>query len=110
MSPLIAQHETALQRLCVEFGVQRLELFGSACTSAFDPSHSDLDFLVEFPAGYHFGPWMSRFVELRRRLAELFGRPVDLVMPSALENRFFREEAEKTRTVIYDGTQVSQVA
>ncbi|MFM9963363.1 MAG: nucleotidyltransferase family protein, partial [Planctomycetaceae bacterium] len=79
-------------RLCVEFGVQRLELFGSACTSAFDPSHSDLDFLVEFPAGYHFGPWMSRFVELRRQLAELFGRPVDLVMPSALENRFFRED------------------
>ena len=110
MPPLIAQNETALQRLCVEFSVQRLELFGSACTSAFDPSHSDLDFLVEFPAGYDFGPWMSRFVELRRRLADLFGHPVDLVMPSALENRFFREEADKIRTVIYDGTQVSQVA
>ena len=110
MPPLIAQNEAALQRLCVEFGVERLELFGSACTSAFDPSHSDLDFLVEFPDGYDFGPWMSRFVELRQRLTELFARPVDLVMPSALENRFFREEADKTRTVIYDGTQVSQVA
>ena len=110
MPPLIAQHESSLQRLCGEFGVQRLELFGSACTAAFDPTQSDLDFLVEFPVGYDFGPWMSRFVELRQRLAELFGRPVDLVMPSALENRFFRQEADKTRTVIYDGTQVSQVA
>ena len=107
MPPLIAQNETALQRLCVEFGVQRLELFGSACTSAFDPNHSDLDFLVDVPAGYDFGPWMSRFVELRRRLADLFGRPVDLVMPSALENRFFLQEADKTRTVIYDGTRVA---
>jgi hypothetical protein len=40
--------------------------------TALDPSQSDLDFLVEFPVGYDFGPWMSRFVELRRRLAELF--------------------------------------
>lgn len=110
MPPLIAQHESALRRLCGEFGVQRLELFGSICTPAFDPNRSDLDFLIEFPSGYDFGPWMSRFVELRQRLAELFGRSVDLVMPSALENRFFREEASKTRTVIYDGTQVSQVA
>ncbi len=110
MPPFITQHDAELQRLCAEFGVRRLELFGSACTSSFDPQHSDLDFLAEFPAGYNFGPWMSRFVELRQRLADLFHCPVDLVMPSALENRYFRQEADKTRTVIYDGTQVSQVA
>lgn len=110
MLSLIEQHAQALEQLCREFQVVRLELFGSACTPAFDSNRSDLDFLVEFPADYDFGPWMSRFIELRDRLSKLFGRSVDLVMPSAMQNRFFREEANKTRTVVYDGTQVSQVA
>ena len=110
MLPLIEQHAPALDKLCREFQVVRLELFGSACTPTFDPQQSDLDFLVEFPDDYDFGPWMSRLIELRDRLSQLFGRPVDLVMPSALQNRLFRQEADKTRTVVYDGTQVSQVA
>ena len=110
MLPLIEQHAPALDELCREFQVVRLELFGSACTPTFDPQRSDLDFLVEFPDDYDFGPWMSRFIELRDRLSQLFGRPVDLVMPSAMQNRLFRQEADKTRMVVYDGTQVSQVA
>lgn len=29
------------------FGIRRLDLFGSAATGAFDPVHSDLDFVVD---------------------------------------------------------------
>lgn len=35
---------------------------------------------------------------------------VDLVMMSALRNRWFQREAAKTRTVIYDTSQISEVA
>lgn len=110
MNPLIEQHKDALVELCRRFQVQRLELFGSACTVDFDSQRSDLDFLVEFPPDCDLGPWLSRFTALRDALAQLFGRPVDLVMPSALNNSWFRREAEKTRTLIYDASKVTQVA
>ena len=36
-----------LRELCERYGVQKLELFGSAARGEFDPAHSDLDFIVQ---------------------------------------------------------------
>ena len=36
-----------LLELCERYGVERLELFGSAARGEFDPAHSDLDFIVQ---------------------------------------------------------------
>ncbi len=110
MLPVIKENRHALAELCRQFGVVRLEVFGSACTDGFDPARSDLDFLVEFSPGCDLGPWMTRLFDLENALSALFGRKVDLVMPSALRNPWFRREADKTRTVIYDASQVPQVA
>jgi hypothetical protein len=42
MIPLIEQHQTAIADLCREFGVAKLEHFGSAANGAFDgPRLSD---------------------------------------------------------------------
>ncbi len=106
---IIAQHE-AITDLCRRFRVERLEVFGSAMRDDFDPERSDVDFLVRFPADYDFGPWMSRLQEFEGELAALLQLPVDVVMESALRNPWFRREAEKTRTLIYDASQDSQVA
>jgi predicted nucleotidyltransferase len=46
MIGLIEQNRLALQRLCAEYRVARLEVFGSAVTGEFDPARSDLDLLV----------------------------------------------------------------
>jgi uncharacterized protein len=108
--PLIEAHLDAIRALCREFGVSKLELFGSAATDAFDPERSDVDFIVHYPDGYDFGPWLGRFQDLERALAAELGRDVDLVMTSALRNRWFAREATKTRTVIYDASEVSEVA
>lgn len=110
MHPLIEAHLDEIRALCREFGVSRLELFGSAATDAFDPERSDVDFIVHYPDGYDFGPWIGRFQDLEADLAALLGRDVDLVMTSALRNRWFAREAAKTRTVIYDASEVSEVA
>ncbi|MDQ3548454.1 MAG: nucleotidyltransferase domain-containing protein [Chloroflexota bacterium] len=109
MIPLIEQHLEAINALCREFGVVRLELFGSAATSAFDPERSDIDFLVEYPPDYDFGPWLARLQDLEADLETLLGRKVDLVMTTALRNHWFRREAEKTRTVIYSASELAQV-
>lgn len=110
MNPLIEQHREAILALCRTYGVSRLELFGSAATGGFDPERSDIDFIVTYPPNYDFGPWLSRFQEFEESLAGVLGRNVDLVMMSALHNRWFNREAAKTRTVIYDASKISEVA
>ena len=46
--PLLLQAKLELLReLCERFGVERLELFGSAARGEFDPANSDLDFIVQ---------------------------------------------------------------
>jgi predicted nucleotidyltransferase len=108
--PLITEHLEAIRALCREFGVARLEVFGSVCTDEFDPERSDIDFLIAFPEDYEFGPWLGRFFDLQDALTEIIGRHVDLVMTGALRNKWFRREADKTRTVIFDAAEVAEVA
>ena len=110
MNPLIAKHREAIRALARQYGVARLEVFGSVCTPEFDPEHSDVDFLVEYPPDYDFGPWLSRLLDLQDALTALLGRKVDLVTTSALRNKWFRREAEKTRAAIYDASEVAEVA
>lgn len=109
MIPL-SEFQDAIEALCRRYGVERLELFGSAASEDFDPKRSDVDFLVRFPPNYNFGPWMSRLQEFEEQLSALLGRGVDLVMESALRNPWFRREAEKTRTVVYDASKDAKVA
>jgi len=100
MTALLKQHKAALNELCRRYGVLRLELFGSGATGAFDPSRSDLDFLVEF------GPdpqrdLFHRYFELQESLQKLFARKVDLVMVGAMKNPYFIESVNKTRQLVY---------
>lgn len=91
----------AIRDLCREFGVARLEIFGSATGAAFDPERSDVDFLVEYLPNTDLGPWMTRYFELEERLAELLGRPVDLVMVGALRNPYFIQSVNDSRRLLY---------
>ncbi len=100
MIPDLDVHREEVVVLCTRFGVRRLDVFGSAAGGAFDPSRSDIDFLVELepPDG------LSRFdafFGLKEALEELLGRPVDMVDPSALENPYFAAAVERSRQAIY---------
>src|SRR5260370_4239858 len=101
MIALIENERPVLTDLCRRFGVQRLELFGSAATDAFDPNRSDLDFLVAFLPEQNLGPWLRHYFDFQTELARLFGRPVDLVLASAVKNPHFQRELERTRTPLY---------
>jgi predicted nucleotidyltransferase len=110
MHSLITDNLVRIQLLCEEYGVERLEVFGSITTAAFDPARSDVDFLVTYPEGYDFGPWLGRYFALRERLAELLGREVDLVRSSALQRERFRRLADQTRQVVYVAPKVAALA
>jgi predicted nucleotidyltransferase len=47
----LEHHRVEINRLCQQYGVLRLDLFGSATLDRFDQRHSDLDFPVTFGEG-----------------------------------------------------------
>lgn len=101
MNRVIDEHTAELEQLCVRYRVRRLDLFGSATTAHYQPKNSDLDFLVEFhplPAG----AYADTYFGLLKDLNGLFGRPVDLVVGSAIRNPYFRQSVEATKTPIYE--------
>lgn len=96
----IESHRAEIDQLCVRFGVRRLELFGSAASGAFDPAHSDIDFLVEFDADRPIGA-LEQYFGFKEALEALFGRAVDLVEQGASSNRYFLESVNKSRRLLY---------
>lgn len=99
MSAGLELDEDAIVSLCRRFGVRRLSVFGSAATEAFDPERSDVEFLVEFdPDTQHR---FDAYFGLKEQLERLLGRPVDLVMPKALENPYFTASVERSRRELY---------
>jgi len=100
MISLIDQHRTELDRLCREFRVLRLDLFGSAASGDFDAATSDLDFIVTF-ADTGLG-YADRYLAFAEALEALFGRRVDLLTERAIRNPIFRRSVERTRECIYE--------
>jgi predicted nucleotidyltransferase len=77
-----------------------LELFGSAASGAFRAHDSDLDLLVEVEATDEPG-YAGRYFALLEALEQLFRRPVDLVVASAVTNPYLRESIEQGRILLY---------
>ncbi len=94
MHAAIADYLTEVAALCREFGVARLDVFGSAARGAdFKPTLSDVDFLVTFePAARND---LVIFADFKNALEHLLARPVDLVEREAIEasRNFIRRRA-----------------
>ena len=100
ISRLIDSRRNELIRLCVQHNVRRLELFGSAAKKDFDADRSDLDFLVEFKT-LSRGQHADAYFGLLEGLQDLFGRPIDLLMVSALKNRYLIESIRDSKLTLY---------
>ncbi|MPY98033.1 MAG: nucleotidyltransferase [Actinophytocola sp.] len=80
MSQLPVIDSRKLAAICARYGIASLEVFGSTARGDAGPD-SDIDVLYELRPGARLG-W--EIEDLNRELAELFGRPVDLVSKRAL--------------------------
>jgi predicted nucleotidyltransferase len=100
MNTIVQAKVEALVALCNERGVRRLALFGSAASGSFNPTSSDLDFIVEFqpvsPAQH-----ADNYFGLQEDLERLFGVPIELVEPGPIHNPYFRQAIEKTQVLLY---------
>ena len=101
LHPAIEAHLDEIIRLCKEYDVARLEMFGSAVTGEFDLDRSDVDFLIEYPDGYDSGHWGSRYREFEHRLREVLGRDVDLVTMRWLRNPYLIHSIEQSKRLLY---------
>jgi len=100
MQPIITEHIDELRQICRQFGVRRLEVFGSAARHDFDPQRSDVDFLVEFEPGVEKA-FFGEYFELKGAIETLLGRPVDLVTPGAIDNPYLKRSIEESREIVY---------
>jgi hypothetical protein len=103
MTTAIEPHRAEVQRLCRQFGVQQLDVFGSAAGEAFDPARSDVDFVVDFGSGEQ-PDLFNRYFGLKDSLEQLLDRSVDLVMSGAMQNPHFIESVNRTRQPVYART------
>jgi len=100
MIPDLESCRDRIETLCRANHVARLEVFGSAVTNQFDPSRSDVDFLVTFqsldPARHS-----RSYFGLREGLEDLLLRPIDLVEVEAVTNPFFLAAIRNQRRTVY---------
>ena len=100
MIPLIEHHRPEVSALCHQYGVQSLDVFGSAADGAFDPARSDIDFLVTFGSDDRSNLF-NRYFGLQESLEQLFGRKVDLVSTAGLSNPYFIASVNRSRQPLY---------
>jgi hypothetical protein len=100
MIDLIKQHREEIIALCKRYRLKSLELFGSASSGEFDPATSDVDFFYEFDHT-DMEDLADRYFEFYESLESLLGRKVDLVSSKYVRNRYFLEEANKHRQILY---------
>ncbi|MBX3012805.1 MAG: nucleotidyltransferase domain-containing protein [Caldilineaceae bacterium] len=101
LTPMIVNQRKELDALCRRFDVKTLEVFGSAATTHFDATTSDLDFIVSF-ANESFGALADRYLGFAEALEQLFQRPVDLLTERSLRNPYFIQEVNRTRQKVYE--------
>jgi predicted nucleotidyltransferase len=87
-----------LRRFCVEKGIRRIRVYGSAVRGDFDPARSDVDLLIDFQPGKTPG---FAFFALSEELAEILGRRVDVNTEQML-SRHFRDEVLSEAELLYD--------
>jgi predicted nucleotidyltransferase len=102
MNAEIAARLPEIEELCRQFGIARLELFGSAAGPDFNRETSDFDFLVEFEdvsPGSNYG---IRFLDFADALEAALGRSVDLLTPDSIRNPYLKQAIDESRVGIYD--------
>jgi uncharacterized protein len=95
IGPNLDIDEQRLAEICKRFGVVELDLFGSAVRDDFS-AESDVDVLYVLAESSNIG-W--EIVDLEVELAQLFGRPVDLVSKKYLRQRFAERVLPEARQI-----------
>jgi len=102
LQELIAKDKPGFELLCRTHKVATLHAFGSSVHGPFS-AISDVDLVVDLEpkAPLVFGELL---LDLWDRLETFFGRKVDLLTMRSVKNPVMRQEIERTKVLVYDGS------
>ena len=100
MEANLVNKQAAIAAVCCQFGVSRLEVFGSAAVGGFDRTSSDYDFIASFKAQPNVS-MARRFLGFGDALEALLERKVDLMTDRPIDNPYLRASVNASRTTIY---------
>jgi len=106
MISAIKKHQAVVEKLCQQYQVVRLEIFGSAArdveesSEALQTGRRDLDFLVEF-APCTPTEHAQRYLTLLEALQDIFDCEIDLLETRAIRNPYFLESINHDRVTLY---------
>ena len=100
MADFIDAKNEEIAAVCLQLGIKRLFVFGSALRDDFRPGESDIDLLVEF------GPvevtnLFHAYLDAREAFRKIFQANVDLVMQDAVKNKIIARDIDRTKRLVY---------
>lgn len=101
MHPLIESRREGIEAFCKKWNISELQVFGSVTTDHFRPD-SDIDIVVDFPAGSHHT--LIQLARMEEELERIFGRRIDLLTRKAVEqsrNTIRRESILSSLVKVY---------
>ena len=100
MTPLIQNNITLIQNVLQKHNVKRAFVFGSVCTDKFN-DHSDIDMIIAFQERY-FDNYVDNYLSLEFELSKLLHRNIDLLAEETIQNPYFIQSINQTKTPIYE--------
>lgn len=96
---LIDNHIDTLAKLCHEYNVDKMYVFGSALNSNFN-AKSDIDFLVKFKS-IDLAKYFDNYINFKEKLKNLFERDIDLVEEQTLRNPILIKSINRSKELVY---------
>ena len=96
---LIHQYIKELKKLCTNFHVSELYVFGSIAKGDFN-DESDIDFLVRF-AGVDPLDYFDNYMDFKENLERLYSREVDLVEIQTIKNPILKRSIDRNKILLY---------
>ena len=88
-----------LNKLCINYNVEKMYLFGSVLNSNFNKD-SDVDLLVKFKK-IELAEYFDNYINFKEKLAELFEREVDLLEEQTLRNPILIKSINRSKELVY---------
>ena len=99
MHPLLEDNREKIAALCRQYGVKRLDVFGSILRDDFDPATSDVDVVAEFDLAWN-GSALRQYFDFKSELESALGRPVDII-ERRVRNPYVDSAIQRSRVPFY---------
>ena len=100
MADFIEAKNEEIAAVCLQHGIKKLFVFGSALRDDFRPGESDIDLFAEF-GPVEVANLFHAYLDEREAFRKIFQAGADLVMQDAVKNMIISSEIDRTKRLVY---------